>query len=122
MVRANISAMHHCRRRVSYGARITNGGKGVERGGRRPLVSWCLVPFSRALIIRIDRASFEAKTCLNSAATGSSAFLSSSRSLSVLNAARQARRLPSLSFGSKDANDRRLIYSCVIFTLLSIPS
>lgn len=75
LVEANISAMHHCRRRVSYGARITNGGEGVE-SGREPLVSWCLVPFSRALIIRIDRASFRAKTCLNSAAaTGSSALL-----------------------------------------------
>lgn len=39
-----------------------------------PLVSWCLVPFSRALIICIDRASFQAKTCLNSAATGSVRF------------------------------------------------
>lgn len=48
----------------------------VWREEGEPLVSWCLVPFSRALIICIDRASFEAKTCLNSAATGSSAFFS----------------------------------------------
>lgn len=26
LIEANISAMHHCRRRVSYGSRITNGG------------------------------------------------------------------------------------------------
>lgn len=26
LVEANISAMHHCRHRVSYGSRITNGG------------------------------------------------------------------------------------------------
>ena len=74
----------------------------VWREKGEPLVSWCLVPFSRALIIRIDRASFEAKTCLNSAATGSSAFLSSScflslsLSLSLSSAPRQARRLPFL--------------------------
>lgn len=38
--------------------------------GRSPLVSRCLVPFSRAPIICIDRALFRAKTRLNSAATG----------------------------------------------------
>lgn len=42
---------------------------GGERG-RSPLVSRCLVPFSRAPIICIDRALFRAKTRLNSAATG----------------------------------------------------
>lgn len=80
---------------------------GGEGGEKEALVSWCLVPFSRALIICIDRASFVAKTCLNSAATGS-----------------VPRLLPGPPFHgiSKDANDRRLIYSCVIFTSVSIPS
>lgn len=51
-----------CFVRVSYNKWWLRCG---EREGReRPLVSWCLVPFSRALIIRIDRASFAGKNLL----------------------------------------------------------
>ena len=45
--RSNISAMHHCRRRVSYGARITNGGKGVEREGGTPCLMVSCSIFAR---------------------------------------------------------------------------
>lgn len=42
----------------------------VRRERKESSVSWCLVPFSRAPIICIDRALFQVKTRLNSAATG----------------------------------------------------
>lgn len=52
-----------CFVRVSYNKWWLRCGE-RGRGGKRPLVSWCLVPFSRALIIRIDRAPFAGKNLL----------------------------------------------------------
>lgn len=112
-----------CFVRVSYNKWWLRCG---EREGReRPLVSWCLVPFSRALIIRIDRASFAGKNLLKFCCHWLVRF-PSSLSLSLFLCEEQStvhnHVVSSLSAGSKDANDRRLIYSCVIFTSLSMPS
>lgn len=114
-----------CFVRVSYNKWWLRCGE-RGRGGKRPLVSWCLVPFSRALIIRIDRAPFAGKNLLKFCCHWLVRF-PSSLSLSLFFFARNRARpattrclVVSLSAGSKDANDRRLIYSCVIFTSLSI--
>lgn len=45
LVRPNISAMHHCRRHVSYKARITNGGQGAAREEEVPLSRGVLFHF-----------------------------------------------------------------------------
>jgi hypothetical protein len=88
------------------------GPRRRDARGTSPLVSRCLVPFSRAPIICIDRALCSpCKNSLKFCCYRAPAPLSKTHHGGI-----DGRDGLRLRDGSKNANDRRLIYSRVIFT------